>query len=121
MGVARDGSPDEPEAGRWVAVCTQARLAAEGMVRARIGETAVLVIQDGEEIFACERGCPHEQADLGLGCVRNGRLHCPRHQASFDLQDGRISQGWQSRLLRRYPVRRHGVHVWLDSGAMSAS
>lgn len=30
---------------------------------------------------------------------------CPRHLASFRLGDGRMSPGWQSRNLRRYPVR----------------
>jgi 3-phenylpropionate/trans-cinnamate dioxygenase ferredoxin subunit len=122
MSTERDGSPpDEPdEVGRWVAVCTQARLAAEGIVRARIGNAAILIVQDGDDLFACERACPHEQADLALGCVRDGHLHCPRHQASFNLHDGRISQGWHSRRLRRYQVRRYGAHVWLDSRDISA-
>ncbi|MDB5654859.1 MAG: Ab [Tardiphaga sp.] len=66
---------------------------------------ALLLIRDGDQVHACERACPHEQADLGLGYVKQGRLHCPRHLAWFDLEDGRISPGWSSRGLRRYRVR----------------
>jgi 3-phenylpropionate/trans-cinnamate dioxygenase ferredoxin subunit len=103
----------------WVAVCTMAQVAAEGIVRIRMGSVAILVLQEGNEIFACERTCPHEQADLGLGSVRDGRLHCPRHQASFGLSDGGISPGWTCRALLVFQVRIGVGKVWLDSRALS--
>ena len=64
---------------------------------------------------ACDRVCPHEQADLGFGHVAAGRLFCPRHAASFGVRDGQISSGWQSRPLRLYPVRIAGGQVWIDA------
>jgi nitrite reductase/ring-hydroxylating ferredoxin subunit len=30
----------------------------------RVGSADVLLVRDGERIAACERACPHEQADL---------------------------------------------------------
>ena len=89
----------------WVTVCAVERLHDQPMLCAKAAGVALLVIRDGERLYACERACPHEQADLGLGRVTDGRLHCPRHQAWFDLTDGRISPGWTSRALRRYAVR----------------
>ena len=110
-------SADEP--GRWVAVCSHDRLIEHRIVCARIGTAGLLVIADGETIYACERACPHELADLGLGRVKDGQLHCPRHLAWFDLTSGHISPGWSSRPLRRYPVRIADGRVWVDAGALS--
>jgi 3-phenylpropionate/trans-cinnamate dioxygenase ferredoxin subunit len=112
MDENRDGT--FADADGWVAVCTVAQVAAEGIVRVRVGDLAVLVFRDGGGMVACERACPHEQADLALGSIRDGRLHCPRHQASFGLRDGRISAGWTCRALRVFQVRIQAGEVWLD-------
>ena len=90
---------------RWVEVLPLDRLADHSIVCARVNAVEFLLVRDGERVFACERACPHEQADLSQGRIANGRLLCPRHFASFDLNDGQISAGWPSRPLRRYPVR----------------
>ncbi len=105
--------------GRWVAVCPRDRLANSKIVCATIAGVGLLVIQDGERIYACERACPHEQADLSLGRVVGGQLHCPRHLAWFSLTDGSISPGWPSRALRRYPVRVADGHVSVDADSLS--
>lgn len=97
-------------------MCAVERLRDQKMIRAKAAGIALLVVRDGDRLYACERACPHEQADLGLGRVTDGRLHCPRHQAWFDLNDGRISPGWTSRALRRYPVRIANGEVQVELG-----
>lgn len=99
---------------RWVAVCTRDRLAAQTIVCARVADIGILIIREGDKVFACERACPHEQADLSRGHVAQGRLHCPHHRASFGLASGDVSPGWPSRPLRRFPVRLDDVQVWVD-------
>ncbi len=89
----------------WIAVCAADRLNDQTIICAKAGGLALLVIRDGDRIYACERTCPHEQADLGLGRIKDGKLYCPRHLAWFDLAHGGISPGWSSRGLRRYRVR----------------
>ncbi|WP_456839271.1 Rieske 2Fe-2S domain-containing protein [Bradyrhizobium sp. USDA 4486] len=37
-----------------------------------------MIWNDGD-VVACDRACPHDQADLGLGQLTAGRLRCP-HQ-----------------------------------------
>lgn len=98
----------------WVIACTLERLAEKAMVCTRIGGVDLIVMTDGERIFACERACPHEQADLSHGRVDGGRLFCPRHLAWFSLLTGEISPGWSSRALRRYPVRTVEGQVWIS-------
>jgi 3-phenylpropionate/trans-cinnamate dioxygenase ferredoxin subunit len=103
---------------RWVAVGSPDRLANQAIVCVRIEGADLILVRDGETIHAFERACPHEQADLGLGCVAEGRLFCPRHQAWFGLGDGAVSPGWPSRDLRRYVVRVADGQVWIDAGAL---
>ncbi len=98
----------------WRAVCDLDRLKAETIVRVHVAGLDVLVIWNEGDIIARDRACPHEQADLGLGQVRAGRLYCPRHAASFDLRDGAINSGWSSPPLRLYPVRITGEQIWIE-------
>jgi nitrite reductase/ring-hydroxylating ferredoxin subunit len=101
-------------------VCGLSQLMSQSIVCARVtGLDLMLIWNDGQAV-ACERLCPHEQADLALGHLSAGRLFCPRHAASFDLRDGRISYGWPSRPLRIYPVRIDDGQVWIDAGAIAS-
>jgi nitrite reductase/ring-hydroxylating ferredoxin subunit len=97
----------------WIAVCDLDRLKAETIVR--IAGRDLLVIWNEGNVVACERACPHEQADLALGQVTAGRLRCPRHAASFDLRDGAITSGWPSRPLRLYPARIMDEQIWIET------
>jgi 3-phenylpropionate/trans-cinnamate dioxygenase ferredoxin subunit len=102
----------------WLPVCGLSRLMSQTVVAVRVaGIDLVLVWSDGR-VVACERACPHEQADLACGHVAGGRLCCPRHAASFDLKDGRISYGWPSRPLRLYPVRVDSGQILIASEAL---
>ena len=106
--------------GKWMPVCGLSRLISDTIVGARvIGVDLILVWNEGHAV-ACERICPHEQADLSLGRLSGGRLCCPRHAASFDLRDGQISYGWSSRPLRIYPVRIKDDQVWIDAAAIKS-
>jgi nitrite reductase/ring-hydroxylating ferredoxin subunit len=77
-----------PDGPAWIPVCDLGRLKAETIVR--VAGRDMLVIWNEGDVIACERACPHEQADLGLGQVAAGRLYCPRHAASFDCATGRL-------------------------------
>jgi nitrite reductase/ring-hydroxylating ferredoxin subunit len=97
------------------------RLIEQTFVRARIGGNDLILIWDGGRAIACERACPHEQADLSRGRLSKGRLFCPRHAASFDLDDGSITAGWPSRALRIYPVQIAEEQVWIDAEAVTSA
>jgi 3-phenylpropionate/trans-cinnamate dioxygenase ferredoxin subunit len=111
-------SPD-PE--RWVAVCSLDRLAERNIICVQVEGTALILVRDDDEIHAFERACPHEQADLSRGRVADGRLFCPRHQASFGLGDGAITPGWPSRDLRSYAVQVEERQVWVDAEAVKSA
>jgi 3-phenylpropionate/trans-cinnamate dioxygenase ferredoxin subunit len=109
------------DGGEWVAIYPLDYLAHQTIVCVRLNAVDLLLVRDGDRVFACERACPHEQADLSLGLVANGRLFCPRHLVSFDLRDGDISSGWPSRPLRRYPVGVRDGQIWIDAEAVKST
>ena len=110
------GAADGQE--NWMPVVGLSQLMSQTVVCARVTHVDLIVIWNEGRILSSERWCPHEQADLGCGHVSEGRLFCPRHAASFDLQDGRISEGWPSRPLQIYPVRIADGQVWIDAAAI---
>jgi 3-phenylpropionate/trans-cinnamate dioxygenase ferredoxin component len=106
------------EGARWVEMLPVARLDDRAIVCARVGHVDLLLIRDGDRVFACERTCPHEQADPSLGRIADRRLRCPRHLASFDLVSGDISAGWPSRPLRLYPAEIKDGWIRVDAAAL---
>jgi 3-phenylpropionate/trans-cinnamate dioxygenase ferredoxin subunit len=106
---------------RWVEVLPLERLADQAILCVRMETVDLLLVRDGGRIIPCERACPHEQADLSLGRMAEGRLFCPRHFASFGLADGHISAGWPSRPLRRYPARIMDGRIWIDAAAIDGA
>ena len=100
----------------WTHACALERLIGQGITCVRLADTELMLIWSEGRAVACERACPHEQADLSHGHLSEGRLVCPHHAASFDLADGSISNGWASRPLRIYPVRVEGGQVWVKVG-----
>ena len=96
-----------------VVVCSLQATIDAPILPVRAGDQQLLIIRDGDRIVACERACPHEQADLALGRCAHGRLFCPRHYASFDLRDGTVSAGWTVRRLRLYPVTVRAQNIFV--------
>ena len=105
-------------AAEGIVVCDLADTIDKAILPVKAGQTHLLIIRDGDRLVACERACPHEQADLALGRCAGGKLFCPRHYAWFDLDNGRISPGWTAPALRLFAVtiRNNRVAVRLPKG-----
>jgi 3-phenylpropionate/trans-cinnamate dioxygenase ferredoxin subunit len=91
-------------ASEGIVVCDLADTIERPILPVMAGHAHLLIIRDGARLVACERTCPHEQADLAHGRCHDGKLFCPRHYASFDLDTGQISSGWSAPALRLFPV-----------------
>ncbi len=102
---ALPSQPGTPPVRRWVRACAMDALADRSVIGVSVEGVQLVIGRDGDTLFAAERACPHEGADLALGRCAQGRLHCPRHLASFDLTSGAVSPGWSFRALAMYPVR----------------
>ena len=70
-----------------------------------------LVSQDGE-VFAFGLYCPHAGGNLGYGWCNNGKLVCPIHRYSYDLQTGKGSEG-QNDYFDTFPVKVEGSDIYV--------
>ena len=76
------------------------------------GHTLVL-IREGEKIYAVDNRCPHMGFPLHRGTVKDGILTCHWHHARFDLASGGTFDPWADDV-QSFPVQvRHG-EVWVD-------
>lgn len=105
-----------PEGGRWLVACRLDQLVTRSILPVELDGRDLVVIRTGSCLLAAERACPHDRADLALGHCRDGRLHCPRHRASFDLDSGAVSGGWDVAALQIYEAKTHGEDVFVRVG-----
>ena len=100
---------------RWVSACRLDALAARAVIGRRVAGRDLILVRDGHHLYAADRACPHEGADLAEGQCAGGRLRCPRHFAWFDLErGGALSPGWSFPGLRTYAVRARDGEVWVE-------
>lgn len=97
----------------WTRVCAVEALREAGRKEVLVGRTALLLDWQAGSPVACKAHCPHAFAPLIDGVIADGRIHCARHQASFDLETGAVSGGWQLPPLQIYDVRLDADFVWV--------
>lgn len=54
----------------------------------RIHNRSILLIQEGGKHYVIENRCPHMDAPLSTGSLKNGHIVCRSHGIAFDLGNG---------------------------------
>jgi nitrite reductase/ring-hydroxylating ferredoxin subunit len=107
-----------PTGPRFVAVARLDDLPDGAFMPVGVGSHGLVLARAGDAVYAFQSTCPHEKADLAQGRIENGRLVCPRHLASFALNDGQASRGWKVDALKLYPVRLSEGAIAVDADAV---
>ncbi|HJU58042.1 MAG TPA: Rieske (2Fe-2S) protein [Actinomycetota bacterium] len=93
----------------WIAATNVDALGDHKPIQARVGDAEVLIVRNGDELFAIGNRCTHQQAPLHRGPVKFvGSLRtvrCPLHGSTFDLTDGHVLQGPATRPVPSYDTR----------------
>ncbi|MEZ2349964.1 FAD-dependent oxidoreductase [Caballeronia sp. RCC_10] len=92
-------------------VAALSNLDACAMKRIEIGDTPILLIRSGERVVGYEANCPHAGAPLEEGALCNGRLICPWHRGTFDIETGGLVEPPPLMPLKRYPVQVDGDDI----------
>jgi len=58
-----------------------------------VGEAAVVLIRQGDQVFAMADRCAHQGGPLSEGDVRDGVIICPWHRSQYDIRTGRVVHG----------------------------
>lgn len=107
---------------RFVAVARRDALRDGGFLRVMLESHALVLARRGDAVYAFQGTCPHEKADLSQGRIEDDRLICPRHLASFSLNDGAVSAGWKNvPALKLYPARIQDDDIAVDATAVESN
>jgi nitrite reductase/ring-hydroxylating ferredoxin subunit/uncharacterized membrane protein len=68
-------------------------LAENTMVRARAGDTDVLLVRQNGRVCALVHSCAHLGGPLSEGTLKDGSVVCPWHGSEFAIEDGRVLNG----------------------------
>ena len=78
-------------------------------VRIEVDGSAVLLVRNGDELFAIGNRCSHQGAPLHRGPVRFGgslrTVQCPLHGSTFELTSGKVLRGPATEPVPAYETR----------------
>jgi nitrite reductase/ring-hydroxylating ferredoxin subunit len=93
----------------WVAGLALESLEDRRPARVRVDDEDVLVVRDGERLFAIGNRCTHQGASLSSGRVTFSgsiaQVTCPAHGSTFDLVTGRVMRAPATRPEAAYDTR----------------
>ncbi|MHC4922792.1 MAG: Rieske (2Fe-2S) protein [Planctomycetota bacterium] len=91
---------------------TLAEIREKGRVVVPVGKVPVLILADGDDLFALDNRCPHMGFPLHRGDAHDGLLDCHWHHARFDLSCGATLDPWADDAVS-YPLELDGDEVWV--------
>jgi nitrite reductase/ring-hydroxylating ferredoxin subunit/uncharacterized membrane protein len=62
-------------------------------IRVRAGDVAVVLVRQGQRIYALADTCAHLGGPLSEGALEHGTIACPWHGSTYALEDGRVLRG----------------------------
>lgn len=99
----------------WVAVATLDEIKRIRKKVVEVDGAPVALFWHGERVYAIRNVCIHRQRELVRGVILNGRIVCPGHQWSFDLETG--YEATKCEYQPTFDVRVDGGTVYVDPHA----
>ena len=91
--IGVDHARDDDVPAEWVPVARADTLEDGKLVRAEAAGIPVLLVRQGETIYALGETCSHLGGPLAQGQLVDGSVVCPWHGSRFALADGRVLNG----------------------------
>jgi nitrite reductase/ring-hydroxylating ferredoxin subunit len=92
-GVGPDQTVFDPGPTDWAPVADASQLPEGRPTRVVVDDTPVLLLRDGELIFAIHDRCSHRGCSLSEGSVEGSEIVCSCHGSRFDLRNGAVRGG----------------------------
>jgi 3-phenylpropionate/trans-cinnamate dioxygenase ferredoxin subunit len=99
---------------QWVAAGAFDDIDAEDVMRFDHGGRTFAVYRVGNDVYASDGLCTHEQAHLCDGLVLEHIIECPKHNGRFDIRDGRPLGAPVCVALQTYPAKVEGGQILIQ-------
>jgi MocE subfamily Rieske [2Fe-2S] domain protein len=98
----------------WHDVAGVDELPEDDVIQVTAGGTVIALYRVGDDFYATDDCCTHEEASLADGYMQDDTIECPRHQGVFHIPTGRAMEAPVTEDVRVYPVRVEGERVWVQ-------
>ena len=89
----------------WIPLTAIDQLADGSYERFEFYQVDVLVFREGQNVYAIEDRCTHDDSGLCGGYYVNGTIACPRHGAQFCIRTGQALSPPAYEATTVYPLR----------------
>ncbi len=79
-----------------------------------INEYKIILIKRDNKIYALDRICTHQYADLANGFIDEDTITCPLHLAQFNITDGNVLSPPAKEPLKLYNIKIEGDYIYID-------
>ncbi len=100
----------------WKRACRADEVPRDGLKQVAVdGGPTVVIAGAGDEFFACQALCPHQEVPLAEGVHDGTTLTCLEHLWQFDLRTGE-PRGDAEAPMQTYRVKHEDgqVYVWVE-------
>jgi len=111
QGVGVDNTAFESRPGDWAEAARASDLLDGRPFKATVEGAGVLLVREGERVFAVADACTHRGGPLSEGEISDGCVECPWHGSRFRLADGSVERGPATAPQPAYDVREHDGRV----------
>ena len=112
-GVGPDQTVFDPGPHDWMPAADPSLLADRRPLRVVVDDTPVLLLRDGEEIYAIHDRCSHRGCSLSDGDLEGDEIVCACHGSRFSVRDGSLKHGPATAAQPAFQVRRHNDRIEL--------
>jgi nitrite reductase/ring-hydroxylating ferredoxin subunit/uncharacterized membrane protein len=77
----------------WTPAADASQLVDGRPIRVIVGDTPVLLVKDGDQIFTIHDRCSHRGCSLSEGTLEGDQIVCACHGSRFDRRDGSVRGG----------------------------
>jgi nitrite reductase/ring-hydroxylating ferredoxin subunit len=92
-GVGPAQTAFDPGPTEWTPAADASQLSEGRAVRAVVDDTPVLLLRQGQNIFAIHDRCSHRGCSLSEGTIEGEEVVCACHSSRFSLRDGAVRHG----------------------------
>ncbi len=100
--------------GNWVKACDTDNVGSGELYSFDHDDKKILLANLDGKIFATDRICTHEEADLSTGILSEEGVRCPLHLSVFDLNTGKPQNLPAEESLKTYNVKIDNNEVYVE-------
>jgi len=60
-------------------------------MKVRVNKRSIAIFMYNDKIYAIQNSCPHQNADLADGYIKDEKIYCTLHHWAFELATGAYS------------------------------